>query len=117
MVFRWKPAAGLAGDECYLLSLTSEPINANLPPRSDNFVIGCGDQTPVDAQNGYIFTLYQPGKGSPNYSSVMMEVNEMWVSWTVTVVKKIGACTDNFHCKTAPLSPASYRGKFLFKGG
>lgn len=117
MVFRWKPVGGLGGEDCYLLSLTAEPINANVPARSDSFLNGCGDQTAVDAQNGYGFTLYQPGKGSPNYSSLLMDASEMWVSWSVTVVKNLGQCSDAYHCKTAPLSPASYRGKFLFKGG
>ncbi len=115
MVFKWRAAGGLGGDECYLLSVTSETINANLPPRSDSFLAHCGDQT----RNDYpvTFILFQPGKGSPNYSSMMMDASEMWVSWTITVVKNLGQCADQYHCKFAPLSPASYRGRFLFKGG
>lgn len=115
MVFKWRATGGLGSDECYLLSLTSEPINANLPPRSDNFLTNCGDQTQRDFPVSFV--LYQPNKGSPNYTSLMMEASEMWVSWTITAVKNQGQCADQFHCKSAPLSPASLRGRFLFKGG
>lgn len=117
MVYRWKPVGGLNGDECYLLTATSEAVNnPTLPTRTDTFVVGCGDSTPVDVQNGFTFTLYQPGRGGPSYSSLMMDSSEMWVYWTVTIVKNLGSCVDQYHCKTAPISPASYRGKFLFKG-
>lgn len=114
MVFKWRAVGGLGSDECYLLSVSSEPVNANLPPRADNFLAHCGDQTRAD--HSIQFVLFQPGKGGPSYSSLMMDTSEMWVSWTITVVKNLGQCVDQYHCKSAPLSPASYRGKFLFKG-
>ncbi len=115
MIFKWKSIGGLGGDECYMLNVTSEPINANPPPRSDFFLTNCGDQTRFD--HTVDFTLFQPGRSGPSYSSLMLEASEMWVHWTITVVKKLGECADDYHCKFAPLSPPSYRGKFLFKGG
>lgn len=117
MIFKWRAAGGLGSDECYLLNISSEPVNANLPPRADYFLVNCGDQTRLDYSVQPPFTLFQPGKGGPSYASLMMDASELWVSWTITVVKNLGQCVDQYHCKSAPLSPASYRGRFLFKGG
>lgn len=115
MIFKWRAAGGLGGDECYLLSATSTPINANLPPHSDSFLVHCGDQTQRDYPVSFV--LLQPNKGGPNYSSLMMDASEMWITWTVTVVKNLGQCVDQYKCKFAPISPPSLQGRFLFKGG
>ena len=122
--FRWRPIDGLGGDECYLLKLTSQATNPVAVPgsHSDSFVVRCGSQPRTDDEirlGEVRFTLNSPRKGlGPSYDSIKLgTANEMWVFWTITVVKNLGQCpADNpYRCKTAPLSPPSETGKFLFK--
>lgn len=115
MVLQWKSVGTLYGDECYRVDMTSEPINAPPPPRSDYFVKCSNNDVATDAT--VTFTLNKPNQPGPNYSSLIIEnASDMWVSWTVTVVKNLGQCVDSFHCKTAPLSQPSSKGRFLLKG-
>ncbi|MCX7838565.1 MAG: hypothetical protein N2559_03795 [Anaerolineae bacterium] len=120
IIFEWKSVGGLSGDECYLLRVTTEAVNPGpgIGTKSDYWVVACGDQTP--AGSPVRFTLESPNRPGnlPNYNSILLDTNEMWANWTVTVVKNLGECEPDYkyHCKTAPISPPG-QGRFLFKGG
>jgi hypothetical protein len=115
MVLKWKSVGALYDPECYRIDLLSEPINAPVSPQSDYFVKCTGNDVGLDADVTY--TLNRPNQPGPNYSSLILNnASDMWVTWTVTVVRNLGSCTEAFHCKTAPLSPPSTKGKFLLKG-
>jgi hypothetical protein len=120
IVLDWKSVGGLAGDECYLVRIMTEPVNPGpgIGVKSDYWVVGCGDQTPAGAS--FKFTLESPNRPgpSPHYGSVLLDTNEMWANWSVTVVKNLGDCEPSYryHCKTAPISPPG-QGRFLLKGG
>ena len=109
LVFRWTSVGALGTDECYLVAVEFSP------GAGDKFLARCGDQTP--AQAAVQFTLNQPNRASPNYSSLLpWPVSDTTVSWTVTVVKNLGLQTDKVHYNTAPLSPASSQAQFPLKG-
>ncbi len=119
IVFNWQAVGGLNGDECYLVQVMTEPVNPGpgVGTRSDYWVTSCGDQTAP----GYSvkFTLESPKRvgPAPSYASILLNTNQMWAHWSVSVVKNLGECDPayKFHCKTAPISPAG-QGYFLFKG-
>ena len=109
LVFRWTSVGALGTDECYLVAVEFSPGTG------DKFIARCGDQTP--AQAAVQFTLNQPNRASPNYSSLLpWPVSDTTVSWTVTVVKNLGLQADKVHSNTAPLSPASSQAQFPLKG-
>lgn len=120
IILDWQSIGGLGGDECYLIRITTEPVNPAPgidSNRSDYWVDKCGDQTGAGAS--VKFTLEPPRLvgAAPNYGSILLNTNEMWATWTVTVVKNLGDCDPSYkyHCKTAPISPPG-QGRFLFKG-
>jgi hypothetical protein len=118
IVFDWQSVGGLNGDECYLVQATAEPVNPvpAIGTQSDSWVTNCGDQTAP----GYAvkFTLESPIRvgTAPNYSSVLLNTGQMWLHWSITVVKNLGQCDPAYlyHCKTAPISSPG-NGYFLFK--
>ncbi|MBM3127686.1 MAG: hypothetical protein FJ009_03525 [Chloroflexi bacterium] len=121
IILDWKSVGGLGGEECYLIRITTEPVNPAPgidSNRSDYWIDKCGDQTGAGAS--VKFTLEPPRLvgAAPNYGSILLNTNEMWATWTVTVVKNLGDCDPSYryHCKTAPISPPG-QGRFLFKGG
>ncbi|MCI0475678.1 MAG: hypothetical protein L0Y55_05480 [Anaerolineales bacterium] len=121
IILDWQSIGGLGSDECYLVRITTEPVNPAPgidSNRSDYWVDKCGDQTGAGAS--VKFTLEPPRLvgAAPNYGSILLNTNEMWATWTVTVVKNLGDCDPSYkyHCKTAPISPPG-QGRFLFKGG
>ncbi|MBI5032649.1 MAG: hypothetical protein HZB51_19170 [Chloroflexi bacterium] len=114
IVFDWQSLGGLQGDECYLLQVRTEAVNGGVAPRSDYWLVKCGDQTPIGFS--IKFTLESPKRGSPNYDSIKTGSDQMWAHWSVTVVKNLGQCdASKLKCKYAPLSPTSTN-YFLFKG-
>jgi hypothetical protein len=120
--FAWRPVDGMVPGECFLLTLTSQSTNPapGAATKSDNFLVRCADQPRTDDEVKFgevRFTLFSPKIGGPNYTSIELDTNEMWVDWTITVVKNLGQCEagNMYHCKTQPLSPAG-KGRFLFKG-
>ena len=120
IILDWKSVGGLGGDECYVVQVATEPVNpgAGIGAASDYWVALCGDQTP--AATSIKFTLESPNRigSAPNYGSILLNTDQMWATWTITVVKNQGQCDPSyqFHCKWAPISPPG-RGRFLFKGG
>jgi hypothetical protein len=119
--FVWRPTDGMAPGECYLLTVTSESTNPVpvLGTKSDYFLVRCADQPRTDDEIKFgevRFTLYSPKIGCPNYTSVMLDTNEMWINWSITVVKNLGQCDagNSYHCKTQALSPPG-KARFLFK--
>lgn len=120
IILDWKSVGGLGSDECYLVRVTTEPVNPGpgIGTKSDEWVVHCGNQTAVGAS--VKFTLESPNRpgGAPHYNSILLNTNEMWANWSITVVKNLGDCNPDYkyHCKTAPLSPPG-QGRFLFKGG
>gem|GEM_PF-2199419 len=119
LVFKWTPVLGLGADECYLLTVRFEAANPGGPsPRQDTFLSGCANQNIVTyPRQEMSMTLFQPTRGSPNYSSLLLDTSDIWVNWTITVVKNLGQCVDQYHCKTVPLSPASHAARFILRGG
>ena len=117
IVFDWQSVGGLNGDECYLVQVRTEAVNPGPAPQSDYWLVKCGDQTGL-AQS-VKFTLESPNRvgSAPNYSSLILDTSQMWAHWTLSVVKNLGQCDPaySFHCKYAPISPASTN-YFLFKG-
>lgn len=120
IIFDWKSVGGLNGDECYLIRVTTEPVNpgSGIGTKSDYWVVGCGDQTPAGASVKFVLESPNRPGNAPNYSSILLDASEMWANWSVTVVKKVGECEPDYayHCKTASISPPG-QGRFLFKGG
>jgi len=120
IIFEWKSVGALGNDECYHIRLTTEPVNPGpgIGVKSDYWVVRCGDQTPAGAS--VRFTLESPNRRgqAPHYGSVLLDTNEMWATWVLTVVKNLGECDPGYtyHCKTAPISPPA-QGRFVFKGG
>jgi len=121
IIFDWQSVGGLAGDECYLVQATTEPVNPGPgieSSRGDYWVAWCGDQTGTGVS--VKFTLEPPRLigAAPNYSSILLNTDQMWANWSVTVVKNLGQCDPSYqyHCKWAPISPSA-KGRFLFKGG
>ena len=107
LIFRWRPVGGLQGDECYLLNVSSEAVNPGpgIGTGADYFVVNCGNgsgPTDRDVQ----FTLFSPKRGGPSYASIELHT-DMWVHWSITVVKNLGQCdaANSYHCKSAPISP------------
>jgi hypothetical protein len=120
IVFNWQSVGGLNGDECYLLQANTEPVNPGpgIGLAADSWVVYCGDQTPKD--RSVKFALESPNRpgSQPNYDSLLIiNAGQMWTNWSITVVKNLGQCDPSYqyHCKTAPISPAG-RGRFMFKG-
>jgi hypothetical protein len=110
LTFKWKGQTGMAGDECYLVPVTFSAWDpsAGASPRQDSFLWGCNGKTTITSQDGSEdppLTLYQPNRGGPTYASLLIDVADIRVTWTVTIVKNLGQCTDDFHCKTVPISP------------
>ncbi len=120
IILDWKSVGGLGGDECYHVQIQTEPVSTgtSIGVASDYWVTLCGDQTGAGAS--VKFTLESPNRigSAPNYGSILLNTDQMWANWSVTVVKNLGDCDPSYkyHCKTAPLSPPG-RGRFLFKGG
>jgi hypothetical protein len=121
IVLDWQSVGGLGGDECYLVQITTEPVNPGPgidSNRSDYWLVWCGDQTATGVS--VKFTLESPNRvgAAPNYSSITLNTDQMWANWSVTVVKNQGQCDASYqyHCKWAPISPPG-KGRFLFKGG
>ena len=120
IILDWKSVGGLGADECYLIQVSTEPVNpgTGIGAASDYWVALCGDQTPT--ATSIKFTLESPNRigSAPNYGSILLNTDQMWATWTITVVKNQGQCDPSyqFHCKWAPISPPG-RGRFLFKGG
>jgi hypothetical protein len=120
IILDWQSVGGLGGDECYLVQITTEPTNpaAAVGTKSDYWITNCGDQT----QHGFSvkMTLESPNRIGPlpNYASLLLDTNEMWANWSITVVKNLGQCEASYvyHCKWAPIGHPG-RGRFLFKGG
>ena len=120
LTFKWKGQTGMAGDECYLVTVTFSGWDPSTgpAPRQDSFLWGCNGETsihPLDGSADPPLTLYQPNHGSPTYAPLLIDGANIRVSWTVTLVKNLGQCVDRFHCKTVPISPpgAAY---FLLRG-
>jgi hypothetical protein len=110
LTFKWKGQTGMAGDECYLVTVTFSAWDpsAGASTRQDSFLWGCNGKTTISSQDGSEdppLTLYQPNRGGPTYASLLIDVADIRVTWTVTIVKNLGQCTDDFHCKTVPISP------------
>ena len=120
IILDWQSIGGLGGDECYLVQVATEPVNPGpgIGVSSDYWVALCGDQTATGTS--VKFTLESPNRigAGPNYGSILLNTNEMWANWSVTVVKNLGQCDASYqyHCKWAPISPPG-KGRFLFKGG
>jgi hypothetical protein len=120
IILDWQSVGGLGSDECYLIRVSTEPVNPGpgIGVASDYWMTLCGDQTAAGAS--VKFTLESPNRpgNAPNYGSILLNTSEMWANWSVTVVKNLGDCDPSYryHCKTAPLSPPG-QGRFLFKGG
>jgi hypothetical protein len=119
LTFKWRGQTGMSGDECYLLTVTFSAWNPPGPaPKQDSFLWGCNGKTTINSLDGSAdppFTLYRPTFGGPNYTSLLIDASEIRVDWTVTLVKNLGQCVDDFHCKTVPLSPPGM-GHFLLRG-
>ena len=120
IILDWRSVGGLAGDECYLAQITTEPVSPGPgidSNRSDYWVDKCGDQTPAGAS--VKFTLVPPRLigAAPNHGSIQLNTDQMWANWSITVVKNLGGCDPSYqyHCKTAAISPPG-KGRFLFKG-
>lgn len=121
IILDWQSVGGLGGDECYLVQIATEPVNPGPGiegSRSDYWVTHCGDQTATGAS--VKFTIESPNRigSAPNYGSILLNTDQMWANWSVTVVKNLGQCDPSYsyHCKTAPISPPG-KNRFLFKGG
>jgi hypothetical protein len=114
LIFKWNSVGGLNGDECYSVRVDMVPVSASVVSRGDSFLVRCGDQTPKDY--AVTFTLNQPHQGGPNYGSLLPDTQEIWVYWTVTVVKDLGLKAGTQQHNTTPLSPASSKAQFLLKG-
>lgn len=120
IILDWKSVGGLGGDECYLIRISTEPVNPGpgIGVASDYWLTLCGDQTAAGASVKFILESPNRPGNAPNYGSILLNTNEMWANWSVTVVKNLGDCDPSYryHCKTAPISPPG-QGRFLFKGG
>ena len=120
LTFKWKGQTGMAGDECYLVTVTFSGWDPSVGPAQtqDSFLWGCNGETsihPLDGSEDPPLTLYQPNQGAPTYASLAIPGDNIRVSWTVTLVKNLGQCADRFHCKTVPLSPPG-SAYFLLRG-
>ncbi len=115
LTFKWASLGGLNGDECYSLRVDFVPATGPAVARGDTFLTNCGDQTAKDYPVG--FTLNKPTSVGPNYSALLPESSEIWVNWTVTVVRDLGAKAGETKHATAPVSPTSAKVQFLLKGG
>jgi hypothetical protein len=109
LVLKWTSIGPIQADECYLITISFEP------GQGDTFLVSnlCGDSTQKDYPVS--FTINQPSRASPNYSS-LWGGSDAWVTWSVSVVKNLGQKADKVHFNTAPLSPSSGPSKFLLKG-
>jgi len=110
---KWKSLGVAGGDECYLVQVTFEATNPGPGPKSDSF-LHC-DDLETRADYPVMFRLNRPRDAGPNYAALLVDTAEMWVNWSVMVVRNLGQCVDKYHCKTAPLGPAG-KGRFLLKG-
>ncbi len=110
LIFEWRGVGGLAGDECYSVDVSFEP------GARDQFLWECGEgETQVGYPLKKPFRLNRPNEAGPNYSGLLPQASEIWVYWTVTVVKRLGQKPDGKY-NAAPISPVSERVRFLLKG-
>ncbi len=117
LIFQWQSVGALGANECYMIRVDMNPGQGDAFLQCD-----AGQATQLGAGGTAQFTLYQPNRGGPNYSSLLpTNVGDTTVNWYVQVVHDDGkgnGPTDPGGVRHAvtPLGPKSNTVMFLLKG-